>query len=630
MKRSVRLAAWIAVLSAGFAGQAAMAQDTGAAADESSASSDSGFDVTFGGMVRSETAFTVGYENPLNQRGNVFNQKTVTRDSSLLPGGFTDTTTRNGRPADPDLNLQLFRAQLESTMKFSENWSAVAKLHALYDPGWYPEYDPNDINSQAVGYLYGRPNYFDYKVEGMSRSTPLEWTGQNYQMYFPALFLEYNRGPLDIRIGNQQIAWGQAIFFRVLDIPDGLDLRRHSVLDYVPEEFSDKRTPTLALRTTYQFADQWMADAYLSQFRPTVLSNPNTPYNVIASQFTVHDRYDDYSSNLDWGLRLKGNVGNWGLQAVVARRYNPDGVYRWTTSGVNRDIPGIPNSGFVLANTPFEVDSSGVWSALEWFDYAGRARLNGVSGLNSAISDFQPWTGLLGAVEVPNYLLASQELSLFFQLAGGALVGTNNAGLRGHIEREYDLETNVGAGVSYVFSGDPGSFTDQLILNLEALYTPDRVFTAPSLGKDFLTEDEFVTALVLEKYQRFSTSLPATYLVGQVLYKTESDLFGRNLDGYGGTKNKEAPGKSGGYTAMAIAIQQPFENLIWRADLAILYDFGGGLYVQPAIRWKPNGTVTVEAFYNYINGTIGGNPNDNALGTFDFADEFALRIGVQF
>jgi hypothetical protein len=38
----------------------------------------------------------------------------------------------------------------------------------------------------------------------------------------------------------------------------------------------------------------------------------------------------------------------------------------------------------------------------------------------------------------------------------------------------------------------------------------------------------------------------------------------------------------------------------------------------------------MEAFYNYVNGTIGGNPNDNALSSADYADEFVLRLGMQF
>jgi hypothetical protein len=361
-----------------------------------------------------------------------------------------------------------------------------------------------------------------------------------------------------------------------------------------------------------------------------VYPNPNTPYNVIASQFTIVDDYQQYDSRVNFGVRLKGDVDGIGLQGVLARRYNPDGVYRWTASGVNRDIPGIPGSGTLLAKTPFEVDSTGVWSGSEWFNYAGQARLNGLTGFNSAINNFQPATGLLGGVAAPNYAVALSELNEFFQLAGGLLTGTDNAGLRGWLARDYREETNIGGGVSKVFEGAPGAWNDQLIANVEALYTPNRIFTNPSLDVDFLRKNETIAALVLEKYQRFSSSLPATYLVGQFLYRSQSDLFGRYLGGYGGTFDNPSPGKSGGYKAVAIALQQPFPNLIWRADLAVLYDTGGGLLLQPAVRWKPNGRYTIEAFYNYVNGKLNGNPTDNALSTANYVKELTLRIGGQF
>jgi hypothetical protein len=221
-------------------------------------------------------------------------------------------------------------------------------------------------------------------------------------------------------------------------------------------------------------------------------------------------------------------------------------------------------------------------------------------------------------------------LNEFFQLAGGLLTGTANAGLRGWLSRDYREETNIGGGVSKVFEGAPGSWTDQLIANVEVLYTPDRIFTNPSLDVNFLRKNETIAALVLEKYQRFSSSLPATYLVGQFLYRSQSDLFGRYLGGYGGSFDEAAPGKSNGYKAFAFALQQPFPSLIWRADLAVLYDTGGGLLLQPAVRWKPNGTYTVEAFYNYVNGKLNGNPTNNALSTANYVKEFTLRVGMQF
>ena len=622
MNSKIKRTMTVAAMSAGLLAHDALGAD---ALGGSIGSTDMSY--TLSGLFRSETAFaTNGGQNPLNQTGNLYNGVPTVRASPLL----TDTATRDGQNYDQVFNMQQFRFEVDGSVKFSPSFTLIGKLRANYDPDWYHDFDPALSDSHAVGELYGKPDFFAYDAAGLSHPNPLEWAGSNYMVDFPALFLEYNDGPVTLRLGNQQIAWGQAIFFRVLDIPDGLDFRRHSVLDYVPEEFSDKRIPALALRASFQMGQSWLLDSFVEKFQPTVYPNPNTPYNAIASQFTIVDDYRLYDSRLNFGLRLKGEIDGIGLQGVLARRYNPDGVYRWTASGVNRDIPGIPGSGTLLAKTPFEVDSSGVWTSSEWFNYAGQARLNGVTGLNSAVNNFQPATGLLGAAAVPNFNYASAELNEFFQLAGGLLNGTANAGLRGWLARDYREETNIGGGISKVFDGAPGAWNDQLIANLEVLYTPNRIFTAPSLDVDFLRKNETIAALVLEKYQRFSSALPATYLVGQVLYRSQGDIFGRYLGGYGGTFDQAAPGKTNGYKAFAFALQQPFPNLIWRADLAVLYDTGGGLLLQPAVRWKPNGRYTVEMFYNYVNGKLNGNPTDNALSSANYVKELTLRIGGQF
>jgi len=343
----------------------------------------------------------------------------------------------------------------------------------------------------------------------------------------------------------------------------------------------------------------------------------------------VHDQYAKFDDKVDAGFRVKGDFGGVGVQAIYAHRYNPEGVFRWTASGVNRDLPGLVGSGAALQGTPLEVDSTGIWSGDEWFHYAGLARLNGVSALNAIVNEFQPFTGALGAMPVTDYAGAHQTLDSFFQLAGGALVGTNNAGLRGHIARDYRREDDIGFGVSHIFDGSPGSFLEQLIVNFEALYVPNRTFTDPSLRQAFVKKGEVTAALVVEKYQRFSVDFPATYLVAQGIYKSHSDLFGRYLGGMGGDVSKESPGIGGGYKAIALALQQPFPNLIWRADLALLYDLQGGVFIQPTLKWKPNGAITIDAFYNYLNGQL-GNKNENIVGTLDFADEVGMRIAYQF
>jgi len=606
-----------------------------------------GIDYSSSGFIRVEAAAkTVGEENPFNQRGNVFNGESVDRYGGVNAGTLlglnlpisvgvpiSDSATRNGEPANNDFNFTQLRLENTLQLRFSDNFSATAKIRGIFDLAQYDEFDPDSVNSNAAGFLYGEPNYFEYDdFETGGEQNRLEVAGENYMVDFPSLYLDYQNGPILVRAGNQQIAWGQALFFRVMDVANGLDLRRHLILDFASEEYADERIASPAIRVSYQVNSSWELDMFVQTFQPSIYANPNTPYNVIPSQFTIHDSYSNVDEELNSGFRLKGNMGDFGMQFMYTNRYNPDGVVRWTASGVNRDAPGLPGTGAILAQTPLEVDPSGVWSAEEWFTYAGMARLDGVEGLNKLITDF-PASQLLLARPVNGIDAAKEELDLFFILTGGVggslTTGQGMGGLRGHLEREYKREDVFGTGFNYIFTGEPGSWLDQLILNFEVSFTPDRVFTSPDLGQEYLVEDEYISALVLEKYQRFSRKFPATYIVFQWMHRTESDLFGRHLSGMGGTVNN-APTGVDGWDGLVLALQQPFPGLVWRADLSVLYDTRGGIYVQPALKWKPSGNWNIEAFYSYIDDDLKSNANENVMQTFDWAEEFGLRVAYQF
>jgi hypothetical protein len=622
--------------------------------------------VSTSGFVRLELTGAVPRDgNPFNQNGNTFNSRSVPRQAYTPPalvGGLTTWTTlpyvasvdfaapgeRQIDYEENKFNYSVLRAELEMNATLTPDLQLIGRVRALYDPGeLYEEFDAaslefdrGGITGGDPGLYHGKPNYFEYRVEGDGSPNPLEWAGDNYLVYLPTLILDYNHGPLNLRFGNQQIAWGQAIFFRVFDVVDGLDLRRHLILDYAQEEYADERVPALALRMGYQFSDELIADAYVQKFQPTIYGNPNTQYNVIPTQFTVHDMYKEngYDDKLSYGLRLKGVFGQWGFQAMAVQRYNPDGVFRWTLSNVDKDLPGDPTtlggqvnllllaqgmtSGERLSNTPLEASPGGVYSANEWYSYAAQARLNGTDALNALINEF-PAAGDLFASTVDTYEEAFNELNTFFIAAGGSL--------RGHIAREYFKEEVYGFGASYVTEGEPGSLLDQLIINLEVNYTPDRKFTAPSLSGDFLTDDSWVAALVAEKYFRFSSAFPATYFVAQYMHRNADDLFGRHLSGYGGSEDHAPTGVSGGSNYYVFAFQQPFPQDIYRAGFALLYDQRGSALVQPGIKWKPSGSWTVEAFYTHVWGSIGDtNPNKTLLSTIDYADEMTMRLTYQF
>ena len=664
--------------------------------NDNQASSSSGgwfqdMDVTFGGYIRPEVAVhTSDAENPNNERGNPYNTRAIARQAYVPPNSGnalfaalgipltipsplnwtsvpvpnvplvatgSDVVTRPIDPSNNVFNWHVLRVEGELGVKLTNDLKFIARASAIGDFGHYSAFRAPSACDSSSGCieggnpaLYGgSPNYFQYQVEGSKHPNPLEWAGANYMVYFPTMILDYNRGPLNIRLGNQSIAWGQAIFFRVFDVVDGLDLRRHSVLDYAQEEFSDKRVPSPALRVGYQFTDDILADGYVQKFQPTVFGNPNTQYNIIPTQFTIHDHYSDYDDKLSYGLRFKGNFGQWGLQAMAVRRYNPDGAFGWTTSGVKKNLPsttsgGAPNflgtavnlanagtggAGVPLSQTPFEVAPGGIYSAAEWFHYAALARLDGIVGLNHAISEFTPATTKVFASSASDFQEAYNELDSFFIAGGGSL--------RGHLQRDYFQETVLGLGASYVTEGEPGSVLDQLIINVEVSYTPAKVFTNPTLSNQFLHQNDWVGALVLEKYYRFSDAFPATYFVLQYMHRTRDDLFGRALKGYGGaesdtyapTATSAAPGVTNA-NYVVFAFQQPFPQDIYRVGFATLYDPRGGILVQPGLQFKPNGHWSIDGFYNYINGHLSGNPNRNLLGNMEFANEFTVRLGYQF
>ena len=89
----------------------------------------------------------------------------------------------------------------------------------------------------------------------------------------------------------------------------------------------------------------------------------------------------------------------------------------------------------------------------------------------------------------------------------------------------------------------------------------------------------------------------------------------------------KGPKGRNGYDALSFAMQQPSPSLLWRADLAILWDLEGGYLVQPGVRYKPSKSVSAELFANFVGG---GDDNMDAMSTFDFVEEVALRVTYQF
>jgi hypothetical protein len=665
-----------------------------------------GGDVQYNGFVREETAInTSGTSQQANQFGDLADGVPVPRaagnpfdgyKTTLAPGslpppllgitalapttgvsnqntiGTTDTFTRYVPSRAPELNYHALRMEFSSSINWGD-WSVQSRLRAMYDPGslGYRDFNGADYanidsgfpggNATTVALQNGKPNYFQYRVDSKAHPLFLERSGRNYSVDFPALFGQWTDGNLTIRVGNQTVAWGQLLFFRIMDTANGLDLRRHLFLGRALEEYADQRESAPGVRITWQATDTINVDAFAQQFIPTILPNYNTPYNIVPSQFILHDRYweDGDYRKANYGIRVKQELGNYNWQAMYTRRYNQLGAIRWTNSEINRPLPndnvlglafnrycelalGSPvgqGCGPQLAKTAFEVAPAGVASAEEWFNYAGYIRLSALDGLNKAVDDFPAAQQILAQDIGRDPVAAGNELDAFFMASEG---------LHGHIERKYFQENIFGLGGGYVTEGEPGSLWDQLIINVEGTYTPRRVYTPIDLGHGFYTANEMQVGLVMEKYQRFFTSIPATYMVFQALHQKNSDLAGLLLKGYGSenysssgvqlnkyvptnTNPKINPGVHGGANYVVLAALQPTDAYIFEFSAAALIDVQGGVLFQPAVQWKPRGNVTVNLFYNYVNGHAwGGNQNKNIVGILEANDEANLRVSYQF
>lgn len=639
------------------------------------------------GLIRQELAYKTTDDQNINNQGTAFrNAGRPIAFGGIDLGAPSPYINRNGaapgtcgvfgtaagctlvHPTAPvrDIDVNWFATRLDLNLdgRISDKLKATVKLRGIFDETKDVEGDSHGFSIRNSGAAY-QPNYrsTDGMIEGGSSfgqkfggtaGGPLAYATDRMLLDLPSAYVDYSDGALWVRAGNQQIAWGEALFFRVADQVNGLDLRGH-LFGVAAEEYSDTRRSSLGVRMNYRVNATTDIDSYVQRFAPSLLPQGETPYNLIPDAFTVDEKpgYEDAKNKWNLGLRVKGEVGGFGYQAFAMSRVNPDGVYKWSIAkDTGHDNAAYPGSAATNTNT-------GVWSFNDWGRGAVFSRLNAIQGVGTFASAVFPTLGQ--SAEYWSSTLGIDAVVAGCGAAGGGASGTplnydvtntatakcivdTFAGLgpvRGWLQREYMRETVIGGGINRVFEGEPDSLLDQLIGRFEFSYTPNKKFTNPTLG-DYLEQNEYQFALIFEKYHKFVSSFPATYFVAQWLHKQRSDIFGRHLDGYDqsalgdylagkdvGTRSLAPKGKRGGFNAYALALQQPSPTLEYRFDFAVLTDFEGGWYMQPGMKWKPSKNIQADVYLNMFYSQHKGKSKDFADGLQNSNEIFA-RIAYLF
>jgi hypothetical protein len=586
------------------------------------------------------------------------------------PTGGAGFSQQGADLLEDDNNFNTFNTRLELDIqaRINQNFSAYMKIRGFFDA----------VRNFTDAHI---DDHFANPMWGNRRGTITEWNSPDAIIDIPALYVDYNNGPLWIRAGNQVIAWGEAYFFRVMDVANGLDLRRHSVLTPGAEEYQDQRIASPAIRLSYTFKNGYELDAFAQLFSPTLLPGRNTPYNLIAHSVWVDDEIgmDDAKGAINFGARLTMPFTDsfTGMVAYVNRR-NPDGVFTGVDAkpfwrgranpfclGPNNDtnniltdlnlqgvraglgiaaMPTLDTRARTMANgcgTSFMPDPYTAGS-VEYWDNLERGRISNFQYLNDQIDHFpgSQWATreIFGFGPETNFANSMRTLEAFRSSFGGVAQW---------IGRQFKRENVFMAGGNYIITtDDPESFFDQMIIRGEVSVTPNKRLTS-NLSFNFRETDDVVSALILEKYHRISDAFPATYMVAQWMHRTATDLFGRDLMNNGGPSigkfidkntgaflpaafDPEAMRPEGNSNAnyVVFAFQQPFPNLIWRFDMSILIDTAGGYLVQPGVRYKPAANWQWDLYATIIESP--GGQNDTITETLDFADEVFARLTYYF
>jgi len=577
-----------------------------------------------------------------------------------------------GQALNDEIDFNLFNSRVEVDIQgqINPDLAMFMKVRAYFDG------TRNFVDGGTEG---GIDDHYANPFFGNRRATLTEWNSPDAIIDIPFLYFDWAKGPLWIRFGNQVIAWGEAYFFRTMDVANGLDLRRHLVLGPGAEEYQDQRVASPAIRLSYTFKNGWEVDAFVQMFSPSILPGQNTPYNVAPTSIYMDqsDGWDDAEGALNFGFKLTMPITDaFTAMVAYANRRNPDGYYTGADAPtVHRGInnPFCLNQNNATNNVLALIGNPHLglgMEAMPTLDTNQRTMRRGC-GTSFAPDDFtssslEYWYRIrTGRIDSSNYVSTQVDEFPASRWATREIFGFGNEGnfadtfrtLEGfrssfgnitqYVGRYYRRERNYMIGGNYIVTTDSAeSIFDQLIIRGEVNYTPNKALTN-DLSFNFSEQDDIVSSFILEKYHRFSYAFPATYMVFQWMHRTATDMFGRDLD-----KNNtrgisdfidsttgaftqcafdnacDNPQGSSSANYVVFAFQQPFPNLIWRADFAIMVDVAGGYLIQPGIRYRPSAKYQWDLYATMIN-TYSAD-NDTVTESLDWADEIFVRFTYFF
>jgi hypothetical protein len=212
-------------------------------------------------------------------------------------GVHTGGNNPNNPLQDGNHDFTLSRTFLvtEWTYEPSDNFKLYAKPRIIWD-------QTHDIDRNLRSY--------DAFPSNVSKN---DWTlmkadGDEYRAEVWELYGDIKLGNLWLRLGKQQIVWGEMISTRILDIINPLDMSWN--LNFEPEEYENIRIPNWAIRGNYLIEQPFIEELSIEGFinpgdiLPQQNPDPGSPFNLMNLPGFLRINEKHRRDNVEYGLRL--------------------------------------------------------------------------------------------------------------------------------------------------------------------------------------------------------------------------------------------------------------------------------------------------------------------------------------
>jgi len=240
------------------------------------------------------------------------------------------------------LNLSRTFLQTEWTYKPSDKFKLFANIRVT-----------GDQTEELSGQL-GRYNAFPLH-DPKYNWTLMEKSNNDFRAEVWELYGDFTLGDTWLRLGRQQIVWGEMIGARILDVANALD--RSWNFTFEPEEFDLIRIPSWSIRGSQnikqdciKFLKDLNVEAFITpgDIQHNINPEPGAPYNIFAFPAIFHIDTKNNRGKLEYGARVGGLIGQVYATLDYMHLYNNDFVFdfqRFIPPG-----PGRPPALYLAAD----------------------------------------------------------------------------------------------------------------------------------------------------------------------------------------------------------------------------------------------------------------------------------------